>query len=397
MDAEAFHLVVHEERLPNGMRVVCHPDPRAGRVLAGVGFGVGAGEDPPDQQGLAHLIEHLVFRVDGFERRLAAVGGTSNGWTDHDRTVLWAAAPIAALDLVVRWAGWEVMRGEWGDGEVEGERQVVATEQAGLVDRAHARDRERVASILWGEHPYGRSVHGVPTSTAEATRAFRREWYTPAHATLVVAGAVDPEVAMATIRRVVWDEGWATLDGDVQGATLASEAPPPPAVAAPPQRIWLPDDVGDTSLLAAWRTVSQSDVVRPAFDILAALIGAETANARWGGSFLIVGERPRDLARARRRLLLPYASTQLDDVRADMALRWARALDGVVGRAQSLLTCELATGEPDCLPAEWAGYAAVTPDDVAAVAARLRPEPDVLLAVVPASVGRAPLPRMDRW
>lgn len=397
-----FHLVVQEEQLPNGMRVVVHPDARAGQVVACLGFDVGADADPVDQPGLAHLLEHLRFRSGGFESRLAAVGGTSNGWTDHDRMVVWAAAPPESLPLLVEWAGWTAMTGEWAEGDVDAERSVVAAEQAGMTDRAHGRDRERLAELLWGDFPYGRSVHGVPRADSGAMRTFAAQNFPPSHATLVVAGAVEAAAAFAEVHRVVWDAGWSRVVASPAsiGSSDGSIAPQPPRpqpLNLPPQRIWMADDVGETSILAAWRTVPQVDSARPALDILAALVGAETNNARWSGSFSIEAERPAEIRRLRRRLRRTYADAQIAGVRADMSLRWARAIDGVVGRAQSLVTCALATGNPDCLPTEWEKYAAVTSSDLAAAAASISGEPDVLLAVVPGSVGHAPLPRMDRW
>lgn len=326
--------------LEGGLRVVAHEDRGAGRVAVVVAYAGGASADPPGKAGLAHLVEHLLFRG-GYDEALARIGATSNAWTDHDRLVTWAAAAPehlgALLDLEAgRFTGVT-------EEEVRQELRVVAEEASG-------RDLlpERLAARLWPGHPYGRPVLAPLVATLDEVRAFPLV----AH-TLVVAGELDATDALATVRA-------AFGEGPIRRELPAIMAPDP-AVS------------GGEGTVVAWRTVPQAHADRPALDLLAAMRGADTRNGPHGGSFAIVADTERDLRRARRAL---RRTAGLDEARRDMALRWATAIDGVVGRATSLATCSLATGVPDCLPGEWAAYAAVTDGDLRRVGASLAREPD---------------------
>jgi zinc protease len=82
--------------LPSGLRLLHIPaeeSPFAAVVLA---YGVGAAHEQPTEAGLAHLLEHLLFEDEriGYDRRLQAVGGTTNAYTGQDYTVYYARVPL---------------------------------------------------------------------------------------------------------------------------------------------------------------------------------------------------------------------------------------------------------------------------------------------------------------
>lgn len=301
-----------------------------------------AGGASAGKPGLAHLVEHLLFRG-GYDEALATIGATSNAWTDPDRLVTWAAAAPEHLDRLL-----QLERGRLASVTEEDVRQELLV----IAQEWSARDHlpERLAASLWPDHPYGRPVLTPLVATVAEVRAFPLS----AH-TLVVAGEVDGDRALAAARSAL---------GEGPGRV---ELPTTPT-AGTPQR--------GEGTVAAWRTVPQAHPDRPALDLLAALHGADTRNGPLGGSFAIVADTPRSLRRTRRAL---RRIVDLDSARHDMALRWARAIDGAVGRATALATCSLATGEPDCLPAEWAAYAAVTPEDLRRVARGLNRDPDAVI------------------
>ena len=91
--------------LPNGLRVVLHPDRSLPLVTVNLWYHVGSKNEQPGRTGLAHLFEHMLFQgsanvpTNGHFRFVQQVGGVANGSTSHDRTNYYETLPSAHLDL----------------------------------------------------------------------------------------------------------------------------------------------------------------------------------------------------------------------------------------------------------------------------------------------------------
>lgn len=188
--------------LPNGLQVVHAENRRAPVVAHYVFYSAGAGEDPSGKSGLAHFLEHMMFKGSehvpsgAFSRRVAREGGQDNAFTSRDVTAYHQHVEASRLALV---AGMEADRmgtARFPADEIEAERQVVQEERRQRVESTpRGRYREAWDAAFWGrQHWRGRPLIGWPEDLAGLSRddmlEFYRRYYTPANATLVVTGAV---------------------------------------------------------------------------------------------------------------------------------------------------------------------------------------------------------------
>lgn len=190
--------------LPNGLAVVVLPNHRAPIVSHMVWYQVGSADEPQGKSGLAHLLEHLMFKgtpevPDGaFARTIAANGGNDNAFTSWDYTAYFQNVAKDRLPLLMKMEADRMANLTLTDEQVTSERGVVAAERQQTVDNnPMGRLREAMRAALFVHHPYGRPIIGwgreIDKLQREDALAFYRTWYSPANAILVVSGDVTAE------------------------------------------------------------------------------------------------------------------------------------------------------------------------------------------------------------
>ena len=206
---------VTETVLDNGLRVLVYPRPDVRTVDVRLGYGVGSDDSPPGLSGLAHWLEHLVFRLrtvrgDSRDDRFRSMGASANAWTSHVMTVYTTTVEKTALPDVLAVEA-SCMAGLVFDAdECEIERDVVAAERVQIVesDPEYVHD-ELLMRVLFGDHPSGRPVIGTSDDIAryrpEAAEVFHRTWYRPANAVLTIAGDVDVDETVRLVERAFAD------------------------------------------------------------------------------------------------------------------------------------------------------------------------------------------------
>ena len=256
-----LHLACYSFTLDNGLRVVLHEDHRSPRIALHLLVHAGAASDPVGQDGVAHLLEHLMFSGSplvppgAFDDWLAQAGGDSNAWTGRDLTAYTMVFPREALELALsleadRLGG---LTQVLDPARLELQRRVVGNEQDRGWDPPHGRDAWALATTLYGaQHPYGRAVLGSPRSLASLDVAdvveYFRAAYAPANCSLVLAGDLDLVRAEGAVRR--WFGG---LD---PAPVLADPEAVLPAFHQEQRRVFR-DSVADAALYLGWRTVPQ--------------------------------------------------------------------------------------------------------------------------------------------
>ncbi|MFQ8430211.1 M16 family metallopeptidase [Amaricoccus sp. W119] len=189
--------------LPNGLMGVVIEDHRAPVVTSMVWYKVGAADDPYGETGLAHFLEHLMFKAtdtlaDGeFSAVVAANGGDENAFTSADYTAYFQNISADRLDLVLRMEADRMVNLDPGEAGALSERDVVREERRQRVDNSpEGPFRERQNATLYLNSPYGRPIIGwaqeLEAITLEGAMAFYRAHYAPNNAVLVVAGDVTP-------------------------------------------------------------------------------------------------------------------------------------------------------------------------------------------------------------
>ncbi len=190
-----------EATLTNGLRIVVIPNHRAPVVSHMVWYRVGAIDEPAGQSGIAHFLEHLMFKGSEnvppgeFSKRVRAMGGNDNAFTSQDYTAYFQSIAADRLDDVMMMEA-DRMRGlTLPADQVLSERDVVLEERRQNTDSdPNAQMHEQMRNALFPGHPYGIPVIGWPYEIARLSREnamdFHNKWYAPNNATVVISGDV---------------------------------------------------------------------------------------------------------------------------------------------------------------------------------------------------------------
>jgi zinc protease len=190
--------------LSNGLEVVVIPDHRAPVVTHMLWYKVGSADETPGKSGLAHFLEHLLFKgteknpSGRFSQVVATIGGQENAFTSSDYTGYFQRVPRDKLKQMMEFEADRMTGLVLTDAAVQPELKVVLEEQnMRVANNPAARLGEQMDAALYLNHPYGRPVigwrHEIEQLNREEALAFYRRFYTPNNAILVVAGDVTPE------------------------------------------------------------------------------------------------------------------------------------------------------------------------------------------------------------
>lgn len=187
--------------LANGMNVLVIPDHRAPVVTHMVWYEVGAADETPGKTGIAHFLEHLMFKgtekiePGQFSRIVARNGGQDNAFTHYDFTAYFQVIAKDRLPLVMEMEADRMTQLRLTDAEVLPERDVVLEELRMRIENNPMSElQSEMNAVLYGDHPYGRDIIGYKNEVAaldtEDALAFYERFYTPNNATLIVAGDI---------------------------------------------------------------------------------------------------------------------------------------------------------------------------------------------------------------
>jgi zinc protease len=188
--------------LGNGMQVVVVPNHRVPAVVQMVWYKIGAADDPLGKSGIAHFLEHLMFKgtaanpPGAFTASIARNGGRDNAFTTQDYTAYHETIARDRLDLVMRLEADRMTGLVLDDKVVLPERDVVLEERRMRIDNEPASLlAEQLRATLFLHHPYRNPTIGwvneIRLLGTEDALASYRKWYAPNNAILVIAGDVD--------------------------------------------------------------------------------------------------------------------------------------------------------------------------------------------------------------
>ncbi len=192
---------VEHTTLANGLELVVIPDHRAPVVTHMVWYKVGAADEAPGESGIAHFLEHLMFKgtkaaPEGkFSKAVAEVGGQENAFTSQDFTAYYQRVAKEHLPMVMGYEADRMANLVLTEAQVDPEREVVLEERALRVDRSpSARLSESFNQALYVNHPYGTPIIGwrdeIEQLSLDDAINFYNKYYTPNNAVLIVAGDV---------------------------------------------------------------------------------------------------------------------------------------------------------------------------------------------------------------
>lgn len=408
--------------LPNGLTVILHEDHTTPTVSVNVWYHVGSGSEKPGRTGFAHLFEHILFEGSknvpegAFDEWLEAAGGNNNGSTNPDRTNYYEEIPTSALELALFLESDRMgfLLEAMSPAKVDGQRDVVKNERRqSYENRPYGLAFPTLSENLYEpNHPYHWPTIGymddLSAASYEDVVEFFQKYYTPANASLVIAGDIDAKAVKAMV------EKWFS---DVKGRPKEPPQTVPPAYLNEEKRLILEDRVQLPRLYMAWLTPPLFSPGDAEMDLTASVLAggknsrlykrlvydlqiAQDASAfqSSGGlasSFVIMATarsghtlaelekviqeeidrlkteppQPREVQRA----INQYESSYLS------------GLELVSRKADQLNAYFMRTGNPDYFNEDLARYKAIDPEDLrSAVMTFLRNEARVILSVVPA-------------
>jgi zinc protease len=191
-------------KLKNGMEVVVIPDRRTPVVTHMVWYKNGSADDPIGKSGIAHFLEHLMFKgtqkhpQGEFSNVVTELGGQENAFTSMDYTAYFQRVAKEHLGTMMEFEADRMTGLVLSDEIVDPERDVVLEERRMRTDTdPSAQLGEAVAASLFAHHPYGTPIigwmHEIEGLNREDALAYYRRFYTPENAILIVAGDVEPE------------------------------------------------------------------------------------------------------------------------------------------------------------------------------------------------------------
>jgi zinc protease len=194
--------------LDNGLQVVVIEDHRAPVVVQMIWYRVGAADEPPGHSGIAHFLEHLLFKgtekiaPNAFSGIVEAQGGDDNAFTSWDYTAYFQRISADRLDLVMEMEADRMRNLRLTEDDVATERQVILEERAQRTDsNPDALLSEQMRAAQFQNSPYGIPVigwrHEMEALSREDALSYYERFYAPNNATLVIAGDVDPEAVKA--------------------------------------------------------------------------------------------------------------------------------------------------------------------------------------------------------
>ena len=267
--------------LGNGLQVVVIPDHRTPVVTQMIWYKVGSADETPGKSGLAHFLEHLMFKgtskhpVGEFSQTVLRIGGNENAFTSTDYTGYFQRVPREQLAKMMEFEADRMTGLILKDENVLPERDVVLEEyNMRVANNPDARLTEQIMAALYLNHPYGRPVIGwrpeIEKLDREDALAFYRRFYAPNNATLVIAGDVDAKDVRPMVERTF---GAVAAQPAIPARRLRPQEPEPVA----PRTVTLSDPRVEQPSIKRYYLVPSANTAAagesPALDVLAQLMG----------------------------------------------------------------------------------------------------------------------------
>jgi zinc protease len=267
--------------LGNGLTVVVIPDHRTPVVTQMIWYKVGSADETPGKSGLAHFLEHLMFKgtskhpAGQFSQTVLKIGGNENAFTSTDYTGYFQRVPRDQLGTMMEFEADRMTGLILKDENVLPERDVVLEEyNMRVANNPEARLTEQIMAALYLNHPYGRPVIGwhqeIEKLDREDALAFYKRFYAPNNATLVIAGDVDEKDVRPMAERTF---GQVPPQPSIPARRLRPQEPTPVA----PRTVTLADPRVEQPTMKRLYLVPSATTAAagesPALDVLAQLMG----------------------------------------------------------------------------------------------------------------------------
>ncbi|MCB1062504.1 MAG: insulinase family protein [Verrucomicrobiae bacterium] len=262
----------HLSTLPSGVRVATTEMPHMQSAAIGFWTGTGCRDETEANNGVAHFIEHLLFKgtarrsSEDISRQIERIGGSVDAFTTEDQTAYQVKGPAEQLEPLLDVVADFYQHPKFDPEDLENERSVIHEEIAMVRDQPSQWLEDITSAAAWPDHPLGRPITGTSESLdrldRDAVEMFYRSAYTGEQTVVTVAGRVTHAQVMDHLERYL---------GDLPpGAAIKPEpAPEPKSGFAFAAR----DDLEQAHLTVGFHACSRLDEARYAQKLLNVLLG----------------------------------------------------------------------------------------------------------------------------
>ena len=268
----------NEYTLPNGLRII--HEPTLSKV-AYCGFAIDAGtrDEAENEQGMAHFVEHLIFK--GTEKRKAwhilnrmeNVGGDLNAYNNKEETVVYDAFLKEHLELALELFGDIVFHSTFPQHEIEKETEVIIDEIQSYEDTPSELIFDDFEDMIFRNHPLGRNILGKPellrSFRTEDVLSFTRRFYQPGNMVFFVQGQYDFKRIVRLVEKYL---------SDIPDVRVENRRTPPPLYV--PEHLTVPRDTHQAHVMIGSRGYNAYDDKRTALYLLNNVLGGPGMNSK---------------------------------------------------------------------------------------------------------------------
>jgi predicted Zn-dependent peptidase len=260
--------------LPNGLKVLVHPDKSTPMAVVNVLYDVGARDENPNQTGFAHLFEHLMFggsiNIPDYDDPLQNAGGENNAYTTNDLTNYYCQLPAENVETAFWLESDRMLSLAFSKKSLDVQRKVVCEEfKEHYINKPYGDVWHIMRELAYKEHPYrwmtiGKELSHVEDAQLDDVKNFFFKHYTPSNAILVVAGDVSTE----QVKHL--SEKWF---GDIPSGNRYTRLLPQEKIQEEERRMTVRRKVPMDAIYKTWHMCSRNDEDYYATDLLIDIIG----------------------------------------------------------------------------------------------------------------------------
>ncbi len=200
-------ITINRHTLDNGLRIIHHKDDSTQMVAMNILYDVGSKDENPDQTGLAHLFEHLMFggsiHIPDYDKPLQNAGGENNAWTNPDITNYYLTIPAQNIETGFWLESDRMLSLAFSQKSLDVQKQVVIEEfKQRSLNQPYGDVSALIKDLAYKVHPYrwttiGKEISHIENVTLDDVKEFFFTHYAPNSAILVVTGNIDFEKVIA--------------------------------------------------------------------------------------------------------------------------------------------------------------------------------------------------------
>ena len=265
--------------LPNGLRVIHAPSPTN---VAYCGYAVDAGtrDEQPHEQGMAHFVEHLIFKGTHKRKawhilnRMENVGGDLNAYTNKEETVVYSAFLKEHFSRAAELLTDIVFHSTYPQQEIDKEVEVIIDEIQSYEDSPAELIFDDFEELIFPNHPLGRNILGKPdllrNFTSQDALNFTRRYYRSTNMVFFILGDIDFRKALRTLEKVTADIPCSAFEGYHRQSPLPYR----------PQHLTTHKDTHQAHVMIGSRGYNAYDDKRTALYLLNNILGGPGMNSR---------------------------------------------------------------------------------------------------------------------